>query len=59
MIERLIEEMFETCHACQGVGEQEVDIGEYKECSICNGDGYDLSYLGLKLQRAILKGEKE
>lgn len=58
MIDKLIEEMFSDCHACQGTGLQELGESGERECPGCNGDGYDLSYDGYKLRQAIMKGEK-
>jgi len=61
MIQKILEEMFEECHSCQGTGVDFMENPEgihEPECVACNGDGYDLSYLGHQLQAAIMKGEK-
>jgi DnaJ-class molecular chaperone len=58
MIDKLLEEIFEDCHYCHGSGIFIDFDGSDSICPACHGDGYDLSYKGHQLQKAIMKGEK-
>jgi len=57
MIEKLIEEMIETCSKCGGSGIDYHSKYEPVECDNCLGEGKVLSSDGEKLRYLILKGE--